>query len=301
MSVLAVTGGTGFVGRHLIDLAADQGHRLRALTRKARPARSGVIWVEGSLERPDSLARLVEGADAVIHVAGIVNAPDRAGFAVGNIDGTRAVVTAAQAAGVSRFIHVSSLAAREPGLSAYGWSKREAERVVEASDLAWMIVRPTGVYGPGDTELRDMFRMAKLGVALLPPHGRVSVIAVEDLARLLLTLAVDGGARTTYEADDGGPGYSHAALARAIGTAVGRARILTLALPRSLLAAGAHFDRLLRGGGAKLTSDRVGYLSHPDWTADPARRPPASLWTPSVPTAEGLAATARWYRAEGLL
>jgi len=299
--MLAITGGTGFVGGHLIDQALAAGHHVRALTRRARPPRDGVAWVEGSLERPDSLAELVDSADAVIHVAGVVSAPDRAGFAAGNIDGTRAIAAAARGGGVQRFIHVSSLAAREPGLSLYGWSKREAERVVETSDLAWTIVRPTGVYGPGDTEMRDMFRMARFGLALLPPRGRVSVVAVEDLARLLLTLAVEGGPRTVFEVDDGSDGYSHTALARMIGAAVGRGHVLALPLPRAILGVGARIDQLLRGAGAKLTPDRVGYLSHPDWTADPGRRPPPSLWSPAIPTPDGLAATARWYRAHGLL
>ena len=301
MSVLAITGGTGFVGGHLIDQALAAGHQIRALTRRAQPPREGVTWVEGSLEKPDSLARLIESADAVVHVAGVVSAPDRAGFAAGNIDGTRAMVAAARAAGVRRFIHVSSLAAREPALSNYGWSKREAEAVVEQSDLAWTIVRPTGVYGPGDLDMREMFRMARFGLALLPPPGRVSVVAVEDLARLLLTLAVEGGPRTVFEVDDGSQGYSHAVLARMIGAAVGRRHLLALPLPRAVMAAGARLDRLFRGNGAKLTPDRVGYLTHPDWTADPARRPLPSLWSPAIPTADGLAATARWYRAHGLL
>ena len=301
MTVLAITGGTGFVGRHLVDLALAEGHPVRALTRRAQPPRDGVTWVPGSLDDADSLARLVDGAEAVVHLAGVVSAPDRAGFAAGNVDGTRAIVTAAQAARASRFVHVSSLAAREPALSNYGWSKREAEGVVEASGLAWTIVRPTGVYGPGDTEMRDMFRMARFGLALLPPPGRVSLVAVEDLARLLLALAVHGGPQAIYEVDDGSAGYSHAELAQAIGAAVGRRRVLAISLPRALLAAGARLDGALRGPGAKLTPDRVGYLNHPDWTADPARRPPAALWTPAIPTRDGLAATARWYRAHGLL
>jgi hypothetical protein len=63
----------------------------------------------------------------------------------------------------------------------------------------------------------------------------------------------------------------------------------------------ARLDRLFRGAKAKLTDDRVGYLSHPDWTVDPARRPDSNLWRPEVPTPHGLAATAAWYRANGLL
>ncbi|MES1971048.1 MAG: NAD(P)H-binding protein [Pseudomonadota bacterium] len=301
MSLLAITGGTGFVGGRLIDLATAAGHEVRALARRPQPARPGVTWIEGALDTPDALARLVRSADAVIHVAGVVNAPDRAGFAAGNIAGTRAMVDAATAAGAQRFIHVSSLAAREPGLSNYGWSKAGAEQVVAASPLDWTMVRPTAIYGPGDMEIRDMFRIAKLGLALLPPRGRMSVVEVGDLARLLLRLvAVDPG-RVVLDADDGVEGgWSHEDFARAIGVAVGR-RIMPLALPRGLLSLAATGDRLFRGAGAKLTADRVAYLCHPDWTIDPDHRPDPALWQPEVPTPEGLAATAAWYRANGLL
>ncbi|QNA83155.1 NAD(P)H-binding protein [Sphingomonas sp. So64.6b] len=298
MSVLAVTGGTGFVGGKLIDLALAAGHQVRALTRRPQPARDGVEWIEGALNAPGELMR---GADTAIHVAGVVNAPDRAGFAAGNIAGTSAIVAAATAASVRRFIHVSSLTAREPGLSIYGWSKAEAERVVEDSDLDWTIVRPPGVYGPGDMEMRDMFRLAKRGIALLPPPGKISIIHVEDLARLLLALTAENPGRVILEADDGvAGGWTHDGFARAIGAAVGQ-RVLPLALPKGLLSFAARGDRLFRGGKAKLTRDRVDYLSYPDWTVDPAKRPAPGLWQPRIPTPQGLAATAAWYRAHSLL
>ena len=295
--ILALTGGTGFVGGHVIDRALAAGHTIRALARKLQPPRSGVTWIAGGLDDAAALANLVSGSNAVLHIAGAVTAADRTGFARANIDGTSAIVAASAG---KRFVHVSSLAAREPALSDYGWSKAEAERVVEASGLAWTIVRPTGVYGPRDTEMRDMFRMAKLGLAFLPPPGEVSLIAVEDLADLLLALAAADGPRAILDADDGSGGISHAELARAIGRAVGRA-VLPLPLPRALLSLAARLDTRLRGSAAKLTPDRVGYLCHPDWTADPARRPTPDLWAPRIALDEGLAATAEWYRAHGLL
>lgn len=148
MSVLAITGATGFVGRRTLALALEAGHSVRALTRRPQPPQAGVTWVAGALDTPDALADLVRGADAVIHIAGVVNAPTPEGFTRGNIDGTRAVLAAAEAAGVGRFVHVSSLAAREPGLSQYGRSKAGAEDAVRASPLAWTMVRPPAVYGP---------------------------------------------------------------------------------------------------------------------------------------------------------
>ncbi len=288
--ILAVTGGTGFVGGATIDHTLAQGHQVRALTRRPQPPRAGVTWIAGALDDAASLRELVAGADAVIHIAGVVNAPDRAGFVAGNIEGTRRMIAAS---GSRRFVHVSSLSAREPGLSNYGWSKRQAEELVVASGADWTIVRPTGVYGPGDTEMRDMFRLARLGLAFLPPPGRVSLIHVGDLARLLVALAARRGDRAIYEVDDG-HAMTHAELATAIGRAVGR-RVLPLHLPKSLLRLGARLDRLARGSGAKLTADRVGYLSHPDWTARAECRPPAAIWTPQIAPAPGLAETARSY------
>ena len=301
MSTLSVTGGTGFVGGTLINLARETGHHIRALTRRPQPAHEGVTWIAGALDRPEALAELVAGADAMIHVAGVVNAPDRAGFATGNIDGTRAIVQAAEQAGVRRFVHVSSLAAREPQLSAYGWSKAEAEHVVEDSALDWVMVRPPAIYGPGDMEMRELFRLAKLGVALTPPAGRLSVIEVSDLGRLLLALAGAATNQRLLEADDGrSGGWSHAEFARAIGAAVGKP-VKPIALPRALLTVAAWGDRLVRGKRAKLTPDRVAYFCHPDWTIDPAKRPDPALWQPEIATPAGLAATASWYRAHSLL
>lgn len=300
--IIALTGGTGFVGSRVIALAVEAGHQVRALARRPQPEQPGVTWIEGALDTPDAVARLVAGTDAVLHVAGVVNAPDRDGFAAGNIAGTQAMIDASVAARVSRFVHVSSLAAREPGLSNYGWSKAQSERRVETSPLAWTIVRPPAVYGPGDMEMLDTFRIAKLGIAVMPPPGKMSVIHVDDLARLLLTLAANDAGRLTIEPDDGTPGgWTHADfLGGAIGTAVGQ-RVMPLPLPRAILSLAARIDGLVRGPKAKLTADRVGYMCHPDWTVDPARRPDAGLWQPRIDTANGLAETAAWYRANRLL
>lgn len=301
MSALAITGGTGFVGSHLIDLALAEGHQVRALTRRPQPPRDGVTWIDGALDRTDSLNALVGRADAVIHVAGVVNAPDRAGFAAGNIGGTEAVLTATERAGVRRFVHVSSLAAREPQLSSYGWSKAGAESAVMASDLDWTIVRPPAIFGPRDHELLELFRFARRHIVPLPPGGgRMSLLYAPDLVRLLLDLALsDGFSGAILEPDDGTPeGWRYPDFVRAIGAAVG-ARVLPIPLPRALLDGMAGLDRLIRGKRAKLTRDRVAYFCHPDWVAH--QRPPAALWSAGTDTRAALANTASWYRANELL
>ncbi|KMS64302.1 nucleoside-diphosphate-sugar epimerase [Sphingobium wenxiniae] len=300
---IAMTGATGFVGAETLDQALDAGHHVNALTRRAQPPRARLKWVPGSLEDAAALDTLMRDADAVIHIAGVVNAPDRAGFEAGNARGTMVVVDAMRKRGVRRLVHVSSLAAREPELSDYGWSKERAERLVKASGLDWTIVRPPAIYGPGDREMLELFRMAKRGVMLLPPGGRLSVIEVSDLARLLLALPgeTEMSLAETYEVDDGTPqGWDHRDFGQAIGRAVGRP-VRTMATPAWLLGAGARMDGFFRGKGAKLTPDRVRYFCHPDWVAATGQHPPKALWTPEVTTEDGLRATVEAYRAKGWL
>jgi len=299
---LAVTGGTGFVGSHFIDVATGAGHEVNALTRRPQASRDGVRWIEGSLDRPDRLRELVKDANAVIHIAGVLNPRDPADFERGNVQGTLAMLAAATAARVIRFVHVSSLAARKPKLSNYGSSKARAEQLVERSGLDWAMIRPPAVYGPGDGETLELFKMAKFGLMLLPPHGRVSVIHVDDLARLLLRLAEAGDvAKVQYEPDDGRPdAWTHKQLAKAIGGAVGH-RNLSLSMPGPMLKLGAIVDQLVRRERAKLSPDRAAYFSHPDWVVSAHKPPPPGLWHPRIETHQGLAATAHWYQEQGWL
>jgi uncharacterized protein YbjT (DUF2867 family) len=300
---IAITGGTGFVGQALIDRADADGVLVQALARKPQAGRDGIEWIAGDLADRNALARLVEGVEAVIHVAGLTNAPNPAAFEAANVAGTLAVIEAMHAAGVPRLVFVSSLSAREPGLSAYGGSKARAERVVKASGLDWTMVRPPAVYGPRDKDMFELFRAAKWGVVPTPKEGRSSVIHVDDLSRLLLALVPggEGVSHLTFEPDDGRRGgWTHYELARAIGWALGR-RSKVLGLSPKTMQWAAKVDGMLRGPKAKLTLDRVGYMTHPDWVVSLGARVPAALWRPRIETREGLKATAQWYRAEGWL
>jgi nucleoside-diphosphate-sugar epimerase len=301
-ATLAITGATGFVGSRLSAVARAAGHPIRALTRGPRAAEPGQTWIEGTLDNPDALARLAEDADAIVHVAGLINAPDRAAFDAVNVAGTATMVDAARDAGVKRFIHISSLAAREPGLSDYGASKARSEQVVASSGLDWTIVRPPAIYGPGDRETFELFKMARRGFVALPPKGHFSVIHVDDLANLILTIiAAPDSVGETYEPDDGREGgWEHRHFARTLSRLFGK-RATTVAMPGPLLKGAARLDRLVRRGKAKLTPDRARYFCHPDWVAAAQRRPPTSLWTPQIRTPTGLKATAEWYLAQGWL
>lgn len=314
MTVIALTGATGFVGSHTLEAALDAGHQVRALTRREQPPLGGVAWVQGTLADEAALGELCTGADAVIHVAGVTNTPDPADFVPANVTGTANVGAAMKGAGVKRLVFVSSLAARKPDLSAYGASKAEAEALVEASGLDWTTVRPPGVYGPRDIDYLEMFRTAKLGFVPLPPGGASSIIHVSDLAELLVMLAgptasllEDTASRRAIskqilEPDDGREGgWSHKELAQAIGQAVGKRRIFAPHLPAGVLQFAAKLDGALRGSGAKLTPDRVGYMCHPNWVSRFDRKVPLAIWQPRISGEEGLKATAAWYRREGWL
>lgn len=302
---IAVTGATGFVGSRFLKRAVQNGLTIRALTRKKRKNEPAVTWIHGALDNSASLNALCDGADALVHIAGVVNAPDWQGFEAGNIAGTQSVVDAASEKNIPRLLHISSLAATQPQLSDYGRSKAEAERIVKASGQDWTIIRPPAIYGPGDTEMLDLFKMARFGVLTLPPvkYGKLSVIHVDDLCEALLAMlpSRNSTASQIFEVDDGKPGsWIQDDFAQAIGRAVGR-DIKTIAIPKTVLNLAAKIDRLTRGEGAKLTADRVRYFCYDDWSIDPARRPAAELWQPQIDTAQGLKETAAWYRQEGWL
>jgi nucleoside-diphosphate-sugar epimerase len=280
----------------------QRGHRVRALTRRDQDARECVEWVAGNLEDRDALERLVNESDAVIHVAGVINAPDAAAFEAGNVTGTLAMLAAATASGTRRFVHISSLAAREPKLSKYGASKARSEELVEGSGLDWVIVRPPAVYGPGDKETLELFKMARGGQIYMPPKGRLSLIHVDDLARLLLAAATpDAPQKILIEPDDGRRGgWSHSEFGDALAKAVG-VPARTISTPRLLMSVASRIDRLVRRGKAKLTPDRVAYFCHPDWVVSTGRASPAGFWQPEIATEAGLKQTAEWYRAKGWL
>lgn len=298
--LVAITGATGFVGAETLSQLLGAGFRIRALARRPQTGRDGVEWVAGALDDAAALDRLVAGADIVLHIAGVVNAPSRAGFKAGNVTGTANVIAAMQGAGVTRLVHVSSLAAREKELADYCWSKALAEDHVRASGLEWTMVRPPAVYGPGDTEFRELFHAARAGIFPVPPGGRASLIHVEDLARLLVLLcSPEGDAHrgATWEVSDGTPdGLSHPELAAAFGTALGR-KVRALPLPQWVLMSFAAMDCLARGPAAKLTPDRVRYMCHRDWVAEPSKAPPESFWKSRIGSVEGLGRAAQAYLA----
>lgn len=164
-ATVAVTGATGFVGRHLVAELVRRGYRVHALARDASKAArtlpvdgSAVRVVEGDATDPLATAQLVAGADACVHLVGIIREA-RGGqtFERVHVQATRTVVEACVNAGVPRYVHMSALGARPDGVAAYQRSKFAAEELVRGSTLAWTIFRPGLIHGP-DGEFFTMLR-----------------------------------------------------------------------------------------------------------------------------------------------
>jgi nucleoside-diphosphate-sugar epimerase len=286
------------------------GCRLRLLVR--RPPEpgfpDGVEPVIGSLEESASLSSLVEGADAVVHAAGAIKAIHEIVFERVNRDGAAAMAEAAAAAGVRRFVLISSIAARSPLLSAYAASKRAGELECQSRFRDGLtILRPPVVYGPGDRETLPMFRAAALGIFPVPgpPEAQLSFIHVADCAAAVgSALAAAEAPSGVFEIDDGkSGGHGWPEIAAALAAAVGR-RVRPIAIPAPLLrlaARAASATARISGRPAMLRPDKVNELRHPDWVSRGPLLTHATGWRPRFALADGFRDTATWYRARGWL
>ncbi len=310
--LVAVTGVTGFIGGHLAGELTRRGWRLRVLAR-SMPRLHGLAGppvevVQGSLSDPRALGVLVAGADAVVHLAGAIKGRNRNDFMAANAEGTAALATAWRAhAPEARFIHLSSMAAREPGLSHYAASKHAAEERLASigAGADWSILRPAVVYGPGDRETLRIFRAASAPVQpmLNGADARLTLIHVTDLVRAVAALLVAGGASDCHEVTDARhDGYSWDELVRAAAAALGRTARPLQVPAIAIRALGLVGDAAALGGMAgMLTSQKAREILHRDWRSDKASQPPASQWQPEITLDQGFAEAVAWYRAAGWL
>lgn len=318
---VAITGATGFVGGHLANALLARGDQVKALARTPAPAlaEAGAEVVPGSLDDVTALRRLVEGAEVVHHVAGAIAARSEADFMRVNADGTARLAEAARAAGVRRFLYVSSIAVSGPSargepmdeagparpITPYGRSKRAGEEAVLASGVSYTIVRPPVVYGPRDKSVLKIFRLARRGYAPLLGDGlqELSLIFAADLARALLAAADSPRAEgRTYHAAHPDV-VTQRELVRAIGRACGRT-VRTVAMPapvvRTLVNVTAVAARMT-GRRTFLDPSKTPELLAPAWTCTSEALARDAGWRAEVELARGLEETARWYGEAGWL
>ncbi|WP_416878077.1 NAD-dependent epimerase/dehydratase family protein [Litorimonas sp.] len=198
--IIALTGATGFLGQHLLKGLLDNGYGVKALARRPGGlsgfSHKNLEVIEGDLAT--DLSGWAKGADCVIHLAGLVKAPSWKHFESVNVNGAKAVAKAAENANVPRLILLSSMTAREPGLSFYAKSKKLGEQAVKAEFSGKLaVIRAPAVFGPGDKATKPIFDLMKRGF-LLVAGGRgwktrsVAMVYVHDLVDDLIARALKG-------------------------------------------------------------------------------------------------------------
>jgi nucleoside-diphosphate-sugar epimerase len=317
-----VTGGTGFVGSHLIETLQRHGHRVRAIVRSATRAEAlglrGVEWLPGDLGDETALRRAVEGVDVVYHVAGLIAARSEADYFEVNREGTRRLLEAAAPTG-ARFVLVSSLAAGGPTVAGrpltgdepprpvtrYGRSKLAGEEVVKAGPLPWTIIRPPAVYGPRDREFFRLFKAASLGVAPIFGAGdqEMSLVFGPDLAEAIAEAGASAKAvgRSYYAAHP--VVTTHADFVRSIARVMGhRVRMIPIPLlvGRGALQISGAIAHLMNRPTV-LNADKANEIFQPAWTCDPAHLERDVGWHAAHDLEAGIARTLEWSRQAGWL
>ena len=308
--VIALTGATGFVGKALMWQLLAKGYKIQALARKPQDPMLNTKWVVGDLSNTESLNALCAGADTIIHVAGAIKAQNRDAFMDINEGGTLRLLDAARAAGFAKkghVIHISSLAAREPELSDYSFSKHKAEEAVRAFEGAWTILRPPAVYGPDDPETLKLFKLMAQKIAPIAGsnENRFSLIHVDDLSNAIMAVMGQKACfGQCYElADEQREGYRMADLAKIAGKAFSH-RIWHLPIPKAMLGTAAYINNLfspLFGIVPILTPGKARELTHPDWVSRNNLLTDSGLWQPSITLDDGLPKVLLDYRRKHML
>jgi len=322
-----VTGGTGFVGAHLVKALCARGDRVTALVRRPALAQQlgwspDVRLIPGDLDNDAALREGSSGADVVYHVAGKIAARNAAEFMATNRDGTANVLEAARDGGVGRLLFVSSLAVAGPTtlghpidesrppapVTAYGHSKLAAEVLVHAMppSLPWTIVRPPVVYGEWDRGTLKIFQLARRGVVPVFGDGsqELSVIHAEDLARALIAAATSpASAGRVYFAAHPVITTSRA-LVLAAARALGRGALRIVPVP-PVIARGVLWAvgtlAYLAGRATLLSADKSNEYLAPAWTCRSEALTRDTSWQAQIDLETGLRRAANWYREVGWL
>ncbi len=301
MVTVALTGATGFIGSVLLKHLSSHGFRVKALYRPSSSPppdpTDAIEWIAGNLENRDSLYALVTGVDVVVHCAGAVRGTTLEEFKKINTEGVKRLLEAAIEQKVSRFLLMSSLAAREPSLSAYALSKKLGEDVLNeySGKIAWDILRPPAVYGPGDSEMQPLLKLIKRGI--IPVIGgeesRFSLLYVDDLAEAVLCLLRSDRTENGrfFELHDGHPdGYNWQQIATIAAHLNGKAP-RCFSIPKLLVQVAGLTNAFLArlfDYQPMLTSGKARELFHPDWVCDNTSIDRAIDWQPQVLFQEGM-------------
>ena len=325
--LVLVTGGTGFIGSHLVEALLAQGHEVRCLVRDTRrlgwiSGLPSVMIAQGGMDEPDSLLEGMRGVDQVYHVAGLTRARAAREFFRVNAEGTRHLVHACleTPGGPRRLVHLSSLAAVGPmpmatacaedvpprPVSPYGTSKLQGEAAVLGvrDRLHVTVLRPPVVYGPRDRGVLEVVRWVGRGLLPMPagPARTLSLCYVEDLVTALLTAGeakVPSG-EIFHVASEGA--FTWEQVGDALGEALGiHPTPLRIPMPILLaLATGADALAWLTGRPSYFSRGKVREAAG-HWLCDTGKARRQLGFVPRVGLRKGAAVTVNWYRETGWL
>lgn len=237
---IAITGGTGFIGRHLAHDLVQRGHEVIVIargvyTRGLTGTLEGATFIPMNANDTDKLEKVFAGCDAVVHCAGTSVEDGRQTFHQVHVEGARSAVTAAESAGVKKFVLVSFLNVRPNVKSEYHTTKWQGEEIVRHSKLNYTILKAGLVYGPGDhllhnlgNLLRKMPVFATVGI----PEKTVRLIAVEDLVDVIRVSLLEENRLTRQTVAVIGPEeFPFSTAARRISKAMGKSFLIVLPFP----------------------------------------------------------------------
>jgi NADH dehydrogenase len=278
-TLVAVFGGSGFLGRHVVRALAKRGYRVRVAVRRPELAgylqpmgRVGQIQaVQANLRYPESVAAAVRDADAVINLVGILFERGYQRFDAVMTAGAETVARAAQAASAP-LVHVSAIGADEKSSSRYAQAKAEGERLVLAAHQASVIVRPSIVFGPEDDFFNRFAALARMAPALPLVGGgltRMQPVFAGDVAEAIAR-AVDGDLRSGFVYEFGGPSVRTFKELMQFVLATTQRRRLLLPVPFTLMKLQAMFLQFLPK--PPITPDQVELLKHDNIVSEQAKR-----------------------------
>ncbi|WP_353684265.1 NAD(P)-dependent oxidoreductase [Thermodesulfovibrio sp. 3907-1M] len=311
-----VTGGTGFIGSHLVEALLRENYEVYCIVRDPSRLRFlkglDVKIIKADLSDKESLKKIEWNFDYVFNLSGITKASHPEEFFQSNYIGTKNLVevVAERNSAIKRFIHVSSLAAAGPcvdgtpvtedtppsPVSEYGRSKLLGEQVVKffKDKIPITIIRPPAVYGPRDSDFLTFFKMIKTGFVLYLTEGKYSMIYVDDLVRGIITASkMEKATGQTFFIADAQPYNTHE-IVEAISKAIGK-RPVKIKIPQSI---GMFFIRVFQKFDKKsiINSDKLKEFIQPCWVCSTKKAESLLGFKTKTKLKEGMEWTAKWYR-----